>query len=117
MVPDAGALKSARAHLALDHDVCHTSAPFSLSQLYMASKTTPPFVTSLRSAGGNVGQDTKDALAEAYGKMIQKRGFANAVASRLEATELSMLDKLEEKDKKEAKVVFEIDVLDGACSP
>ena len=80
----------------------------------MATTTNPPFVTSLRSATGNVSQDSKDALAKAYGAMIQKRGFANAIASRLEATELDVLEKPEEKAKREAKVVFEIDVTDGA---
>ncbi|KAJ3550417.1 hypothetical protein NM688_g5083 [Phlebia brevispora] len=72
--------------------------------------------STIRTAKGNVTQETKDALSRWYSGAIGSQGFAREVSARLEATELSVYDKPEESGKKEAKVVFEIDVKDDMCN-
>ncbi|THG97003.1 hypothetical protein EW026_g4925 [Hermanssonia centrifuga] len=67
----------------------------------------------MRSAKGNVPQSIKDSLAEWYSGAADLHRFAAPIARRLEATEMSVYDKTEEPGKKEAKMVFEIDVTEG----
>lgn len=68
---------------------------------------------TMRSAKGNVPQSIKDSLAEWYSGAAELQRFAAPIARRLEATEMSVYDKTEEPGKKEAKMVFEIDVTEG----
>lgn len=75
------------------------------------SKT--PLLVSIHTAKGNIPQDARDALAEWYAGATERQGFAKAIAKRLETTEMSVHDKSEEPGKKEARMVFEIDVKEG----
>ncbi|PSR78328.1 hypothetical protein PHLCEN_2v7450 [Hermanssonia centrifuga] len=71
---------------------------------------------TMRSAKGNVPQSIKDSLAEWYSGAADLHRFAAPIARRLEATEMSVYDKTEEPGKKEAKMVFEIDVTEDMCN-
>lgn len=72
------------------------------------------FLTTLRDAKGNVPHETRVAIADLFRGAAQTRRFLGPITSRLETTEMNLFTKPEEPTKKEVKLVFEIDVTEGA---
>ena len=79
----------------------------------MATEAEPLFIASLSNVKGNVPDEDKRQLARWYAGAVERQGFARDIAKRLEATEMSVYDKAEEPGKKEARLVFELDVQEG----
>lgn len=81
----------------------------------MAARHTP-LADSMRSAKGNASPETRDMLAKWWASLSPTAGFAQPICDRLHATEMVMADHAL-PGKKDAKVVFEIDVREGMCFP
>lgn len=78
-----------------------------------SSETKSPFIVSIRTASGNIPEAVKDAVATAYVEAGKNHAFAVEIATRVEATELSIYDREDEPGKKEVRAVFELDVHQG----
>ena len=79
-----------------------------------AADSESTMLATIRAAKGNIPQKDKDELAEWFSGATERQGFARSIAKRLEATEMNVYEKPEEPGKKEAKLVFELDVTEGA---
>lgn len=80
----------------------------------MATRHTP-LADSMRTAKGNASPETRDMLAKWWASLSPTAGFAQPICDRLHATEMVMADHAL-PGKKDAKVVFEIDVREGMLS-
>lgn len=68
---------------------------------------------TIRSAKGNVSQEHKDLIAHWWVSNSQGQGFGRSVCASLVITEMHVFDNPEVRGKKEARMVFEIDVKKG----
>ncbi|KAI0702869.1 HotDog domain-containing protein [Cytidiella melzeri] len=71
---------------------------------------------SLRTVEGSVSQDVKDTVATWATRFGKENLFGNSISARLEATEMAVYEPVDEPDKKQARIVFEIDVTEDMCN-
>lgn len=72
--------------------------------------------SSIRAAKGNVPQELKDLIAQWWTENAQGQGFGRSICEKLFVSEMQLFDNPEIPGKKEARIVFEIDVQKGASS-
>ena len=73
--------------------------------------------STIRAAKGNVPQELKDLVAQWWLQNAQGQGFGRPICEKLFVTEMQLFDNPEVPGKKEARVVFEIDVQEGMPQP
>ena len=76
------------------------------------SKTTK----TMRTAKGNVSQQTRDLVAGWWHEHTLGNGFGATILNQLEVTDMSVFDNAEIPGKKEGKIVYEVDVTQSECS-
>lgn len=81
----------------------------------MASQRTVE--RTLRNAKGNVAQDMKDTLVKFYEHQEDKNHFIYDIMGMLEATEINIFSLPDEPNKKQVRIVFEMDVTLGQSTP
>lgn len=78
----------------------------------MTSQTT--LVRSLLAVKGNASQEIKEGLARTFGDAVVTGPYFMAeVCGRMEATEMNIVESVEEPGKLQARIVFEMDVVKG----
>ena len=68
---------------------------------------------TIRGAKGNAPQEAKDLIAQWWVANAQGQGFGRSICQRLDVTDMQLFDNPEVPGKKEARMVFEIDVQKG----
>ncbi|KAI0825809.1 HotDog domain-containing protein [Irpex lacteus] len=71
---------------------------------------------TLRTARGSASQEAKEYVADWYGSG-SPRQYIYPILSRMEATDIDVLDILEVPGKKQGRIIFEIDVQEDMCNP
>ncbi|KIP10374.1 hypothetical protein PHLGIDRAFT_101272 [Phlebiopsis gigantea 11061_1 CR5-6] len=72
--------------------------------------------STIRAAKGNVPQELKDLIAHWWLENAQGQGFGRPICEKLFVSEMQLFDNPEVPGKKEARVVFEIDVQEDMCN-
>jgi hypothetical protein len=73
-----------------------------------------PLVTTLRTAQGNASPEAKLYISKWYETKGVGKLYMYPILSNMEATEVDVSDIPEQPGKKKARVVFELDVREGA---
>ena len=68
---------------------------------------------TIRGAKGNVSQEVKDLIAKWWVANAQGQGFGRSICERLVITDMQLFDNPEVPGKKEARMLFEIEVQKG----
>lgn len=80
------------------------------------SNTEVLTVASLRTAKGNVSQEDRNSLADWFAEVSAADSYGQSIADRFDVVEMNVMvaEKPEERGRKEARAVFELDVEKGA---
>lgn len=72
---------------------------------------------TLRTARGSASPEAKQYVAKWYGGKGSSKQYIYPILSRMEATDIDVIDIADVPGKKQGRIVFELDVLEGACCP
>ncbi|KAI0690853.1 HotDog domain-containing protein [Cytidiella melzeri] len=83
---------------------------------YASGFAATTLATTLRQARGNASPEAKLCVATWYGSKGSTKQYIYPIMSRMEATDVDVLDVPELPRKKQARIVFELDVQEDMCN-
>lgn len=79
----------------------------------MPSMTEASITASFLNVKGNVSEEARKGVAEWSKIMCKSPYFANDIVQQLKTVEMTVADQEGEPDRKQAQMVFELDVTEG----